>query len=256
MTFEHLRIERHGDIGVLCLDRPPANAFDPEQVQAFEAALAHPTIAETRAVVLTGSGEFFSAGLDLKAVPHLPKPEQEEFLGGVNRSIAKLYSFPVPVVGAINGHAIGGGFILALSTDYRIGPVGSAKFGMTEARVGVPFPAVPMVVVSSELPPQSVRYCAMHARKFGIDVAQRHGVFDEILPPDAMLDRALGVAEDMASMPADSYRRVKHQVRGAAFRRIENVLSTNSDPMLQSWLSPKARDASVAMLNGSVASQS
>lgn len=256
MPFKNLRIEQRGDVAVLCLDRPPANAFDPEQVQAFEAALAHPTIAKARALVLTASGEFFSAGLDLKAVPRLPKPEQEEFLGGVNRAIAKLYSFPVPVVGAINGHAIGGGFILALSTDYRIGPIGSAKFGMTEARVGVPFPAVPMVVVSSELPPQSVRYCAMYARKFGVEEAARHGVFDELLSPDEMLDRAVEVAEDMASMPADSYRKVKHQVRGPAFRKIENVLSTNSDPMLQSWLSPKARDASVAMLNGSVASQS
>jgi enoyl-CoA hydratase len=252
MDLEHLRIAKYGDVAVLALDRPPANAFDPRQVSAFEVALAHPTIASSRALVLTATGEFFSAGLDLKTVPRLPKAEQEEFLGGVNRSVAKLYSFPVPVIGAINGHAIGGGFILALSTDYRIGPDTSAKFGMTEARVGVPFPAVPMIVVSSELPPHSVRYCAMYARKFDAEVAQRHGVFDELRSPSEMLDRALEVAEDMASMPADSYRKVKHQVRGAAFRKIEKVLSANSDPMLQSWLSAKAPEASAAMLNGSV----
>ncbi len=69
------------------------------------------------------------------------------------------------------------------------------------------------------------------------------------------LDRALEVAEDMASMPTDSYRRVKQQVREAAFRKIERVLSTNSDPMLRSWLSPQAGDASVAILKGSVASK-
>jgi enoyl-CoA hydratase len=252
MDLEYLRIEQHGDVAVLALDRPPANAFDPDQVRAFESALAHPTIANAKALVLTGRGEFFSAGLDLKKVPHLPKPEQEEFLGGVNRSIAKLYSFPGPVVGAINGHAIGGGFILALSTDYRIGPQAPAKFGLTEARVGVPFPAVPMVVVSSELPPQSVRYCTMYARKFSAEDAQRHGVFDELLPPAQMQERAMEVAQDMASMPLDSYRKVKRQVRGAAFQRIEEVLVTDSDPMLRSWLSPQAPGASAAMLNGSV----
>jgi enoyl-CoA hydratase len=252
MDLEHLRIERRGDVAILALDRPPANAFDPDQVKAFESAMAHPEIAAARALVLTAKGEFFSAGLDLKAVPHLPKPEQQDFIGGVNRSIAKLYSFPGPVVGAVNGHAIGGGFILALSTDYRIGPNASAKFGLTEARVGVPFPAVPMIVVDSELPPQSVRYCAMYARKFDSEHALRHGVFDELVSPAKMMDRAMEIAEDMASMPADAYRKVKRQVREAAFQRIEKVLSNESDPMLRSWLSPKAPRASAEMLNGSV----
>ena len=141
---------------------------------------------------------------------------------------------------------------MALSTDYRIGPADdAAKFGMTEARVGVPFPAVPMIVVNSELPPQSARYCAMYASKFGADDAQRLGVFDELCAPGAMFERALEIAKDLASMPADSYRRVKRQVRQASYDKVQKVLASNADPMLKSWLSSDVKEASAAMLEDS-----
>jgi enoyl-CoA hydratase len=151
-------------------------------------------------------------------------------------------------VGAINGHAVAGGFIVALATDYRIGPVGEARFGLTEARVGIPFPAVPMIVLQAECAPQDVRYCTLLARTFGPDEALRRGMLDELLPPQAVVDRAIEVARDMASMPSDSYGRIKHQVRQAAITKIREVISAGSDPMLKGWLSPEAREAAAALL--------
>lgn len=251
MSSEDVIVEQRDAITILRLNRPPANAFCLELARPFEAALESEAVEAAEALVLVGTGRFFSGGLDLKVVPGYSAQEQRDFLDVLNRVIGKLYTIPIPVVGAINGHAIAGAFILALATDYRIGPTGDAQFGLTEARVGIPFPAVPMIVLRAECAPQDVRYGTLLARTFGPEEARTRGVLDELVPPDAVLERAIEVARDMASMPSDSYRRIKYQVREAAMAEIEEVISRGSDPMLEGWLSPKAREAAAAHLGSS-----
>ena len=248
MSGDLVNVERRDGIAILELNRPPANAICLELARDVENALDSPDVESAQALVVTGRGRFFSGGLDLRVVPEYSKDEQREFLGMLNRMIGKLYSRPVPVVGAINGHAVAGAFILALATDYWIGPIGEAHFGLTEARVGIPFPAVPMIILLAECAPQDVRFSTLFARTFGSEEAHRRGVFDEIQPPDAVLGRAVEVARDMASMPADAYGRIKQQVRRAAIDEIEAVIAGDSDPMLADWLSPDSRKAAVAHL--------
>jgi enoyl-CoA hydratase len=244
----NISLESHDTITVIRLTRPPANAICLELGHEFEAAFDAGMVSDARALVITGTGRFFSGGLDLKTVPTYSREEQREFLGVVNRLIGRLYAHPVPVVAAVNGHAVAGGFMLALATDYRIGPTGSAQFGLTEARVGIPFPAVPMIILRAEFAPQDVRYSTLYARNFGPDEARRRGMLDELREPEAVLERAIEVANDMASMPADSYRRIKHQVRRSAIDQIEEVISTGADPMLEGWISPEASEASAKVL--------
>jgi enoyl-CoA hydratase len=248
MSSRWIAVEQQGAVTVIRLNRPPANAFCLELAREFEAALHVSAVTEATALVLTGTGHFFSGGLDLKAVPTYSQEEQRDLIGLLNRLLGKLYACPIPVIGAINGHDVAGAFIVALATDYRVGPAGSAQFGLTEARVGIPFPAVPMIILRAELAPQDARYSALYARNFGPDEAQRRGLFDEVQPPEAVLERSIEVARDMASMPADSYRKIKHQVRQSAMVQIEQVISTGADPMLEGWLSPEARTASLDLL--------
>lgn len=243
-------LEQRDAIAVVRLDRPPANALCLELLRDLEAALDAPAVEGARGLVLAGSGRFFSGGLDLEAVPRYSREQQRELLRTLNRVVGRLYALPVPVVGAINGHAVAGAFILALTTDYRIGPAGDARFGLTEARVGIPFPAVPMIVLQAEYAPQEVRYAALWARHFGPEEARRRGLLDELVAPESVLDRALQVARDMAGMPADGYARIKRQVRRAAIERIQAVVSQDLEPMLEDWLSPEARQASEAVLRG------
>ncbi|MGI9591940.1 MAG: enoyl-CoA hydratase/isomerase family protein [Myxococcota bacterium] len=248
MSSDNLALEQHDAITVLRLDRPPANALCLELAREFETVWESPEVKDAAALVLTGTGRFFSGGLDLKSVPSYSTAEQRDFLHVLNRMVARLYACPVPLVGAINGHAVAGAFVLALTTDYRVGPTGNAQFGLTEARVGIPFPAAPMIVVRAECAPQDTRYTALLAQTFGSDEARRRGVLDELQPPDAVLERALEVARDMATMPADSYRRIKHQVRRTAIAEIEEVITSGADPMLEGWFDPGAREASAARL--------
>jgi enoyl-CoA hydratase len=250
MSAHSIALESHDGVAVLRIDRPPANAICLETAREFEVAFATEAIAQARALVITGTGRFFSGGLDLKQVPTYSQAEQRELLGALNRLLAKLYAHPAPVVAAINGHAVAGGFILALATDYRVGPSGAAQFGLTETRLGIPFPAVPMIILHAELAPQDVRYGTLYARSFGPDEAQRRGALDELQPPEAVLARGLEVARDLAGMPAGCYRRVKHQLRRAAIAEIDAVLATGAEPMLDGWLAEGAQEAAAAVLGG------
>lgn len=249
MSSDCLVLEQRDAITVLRLDRPPANAFCLQLARELEAALDAPATTGARALVLVGTGRFFSGGLDLNEVPRYTREQQRDFLGALNRLVGRLYALPVPVIGAVNGHAVAGAFVLALTTDYRVGPSREAQFGLTEARVGIPFPAVPMVVLRAECAPQDVRYGTLWARTFGPEEACRRGLLDELVAPEAVLDRALEVARDMAGMPADSYARIKRQIRQAALEQIERIVSQDLDPMLEGWLSPQAQQASAALLD-------
>jgi enoyl-CoA hydratase len=251
MSSDSISLERHGAITVVRLTRPPANAITLELGREFEAAFDAAMQDEPEAIVLTGTERFFSGGLDLKIVPSYSPSQQQALLRILNRMIGTLYACPIPLVGAVNGHAIAGGLILALTTDYRVGPTADSLFGLTEARVGIPFPAGIMVVLQAELAPADLRYAILHAHTFGPQEARQRGLLDELQPRAAVLERALEVAGDLARTPADGYRRIKHQVRGAAIRRIEQLIATDADPMLEDWLSPEAQQAAAAILSGS-----
>ena len=250
MSENNIRIENDDGIYTLKMARPPANAITFEMARDFEAAHDEIAAAEPRALVLTGSGNFFSGGLDLGEVPTYDAERQRAFLEVLNRMIGKLYSSPFPVVAAANGHAVAGGYILLLTADYRVGPEGDHAIGLTEARVGIPFPAAPMIVLKAELAPQDVRFTTLHATSYGPREALRRGVFDELQQAPRVLERALEIASDLASMPRESYGRIKRQIRGETIEALEELDRSHSDPMLKDWISPEAEEASASVLKG------
>src|SRR5215211_3044369 len=140
MDYELIEREHDGDVLVVRMNRPPANAMSPDLL-AEGARLAGELESDPpAAVVVTGSGDFFSGGVDLKLAPTLSSDEQAGMVGGINDLFLSWYGFPRPVVAAVNGHAVAGGLILALCADYRVGS-SEATYGVTELRVGAPYPA-------------------------------------------------------------------------------------------------------------------
>lgn len=249
--MKHIMIERDGAVAVFRLNRPPANAVDLEFASELETAFtALVSESDLRAIVMTGTGNCFSAGLDLKRVPLYGPEEQRAMVTAVNRMVARLYACPLPVVGAINGHAIAGGLIIALACDYRVGSTAPCKLGVTEARAGIPFPAAAMAVLKAELAPHVARVLTLRALNVDAPTALAYGLVDELQPAARILSVAIDVARDLAAIPRDAYARIKRQVRAAAIAAIDDTLARGSDPLLEAWLSAEAPAASAALLRG------
>jgi enoyl-CoA hydratase len=226
-------VEHRGDVAVVAVDRPPANAMDVELLDALVAAVEALAAAPPPAVVLTGRPGFFSAGADLNLVPGYGAEDQRRMVHGINRMALGVYGLPCPVVGAITGHAIAGGFVLALCTDHRVAST-AGRYGLTEVKVGVPYPQAAIGVVDAELAPHAARLLALGNRLVDAAECVRLGAFDEAVEPDAVVGRALEVAAELAALPADVFALTKRGLRGATLERLR--AAAEDDPLLARWV--------------------
>jgi enoyl-CoA hydratase len=242
-------IEARGDVAVVRVDRPPANAMDRELLADAVAACEQLTADEPAAVVITGREGFFSAGVDLKLAPTLDAEGQRAMVDGINRMAAGWYGFPRPVVGAINGHAVAGGMVLALCADHRVGGT-EGRFGLTEVRAGAPYPAVAIAVVRAELSPPAARELVLRGELVDSQAALEHGLLDELVEQDAVLDRALEVAAELAELPAQTYAFVKRQLRAPVIEAARELLEGGVDPLAAAWFGGETTDAAGAVLRG------
>ena len=228
----YVTLEERDGITVLAADRPPANAMDVGLLNEVVAAVDTLAKDPPPAVVLQGRPGFFSAGADLKAVPTYGPEEQRAAVAGINAMALGVYSLPCPVVGAITGHAIAGGMVLALCADVRIASR-EGRYGLTEVKVGVPYPQAAIGVVRAELPPHAARVMALGNQLVDADTCARYGAFDEVVDPDQVVPRALEVAQELAGMPADVYARTKAELRGATIAHLRKAVV--DDPLLSRW---------------------
>jgi enoyl-CoA hydratase len=228
-----VEIADHDGVRVLSLARPPVNAIDLALIGALDEVLADAVASRAcRALVVTGRATVFSAGIDTKAVPAYDAHTRAEMLRTINRTIHALYGCPKPTVAAINGHALGGGLVVALACDARIVATGAHRLGLTEVTAGIPFPAVPMVVVTSELGPNAARRLVLSGATFEATASLATFV-DETCPGDQLLAVAIARATALAAAPG--YAAVKAQLRGEALARMQRIVDEDDDPMLRVW---------------------
>ena len=230
----HVTLRDH-DAGVVILtaDRPPANAMDVTLLRDLLAAIEQVASDLPRALVMAGRPGFFSAGADLKLVPGYGPEEQRQMVASINAMALGVYELPCPVIGAITGHAIAGGLVLALCTDIRIAS-STGRYGLTEVKVGVPYPQAAIGVVAAELAPHAARVLALGNELIDATECLRLGVFDEVLEPDEVLPRALELATSVAAFPPDVYARTKRDLRGATAERLRAAAA--QDPLLARWV--------------------
>jgi enoyl-CoA hydratase len=226
-------VEPSGGVAVVRVDRPPANAISVELLDELVDALEGLAAEVPAAVVIAGRAGFFSAGVDLKAVPGYGPDEQRRMVSGINRMVLATYGMSCPVIAAVTGHAIAGGLVLALCADLRIASL-EGRYGLTEIKVGVPYPQAAIGVVRAELPPHAARRLVLSNELIDGTEALRLGLFDEALEPDAVLPRAIDLATEMAAFPADIYAATKRELRAAPLDAIKAAVE--SEPLLERWL--------------------
>ncbi len=231
--MSHVSLERSERIAIMKIDRPPANAMSLELLDDIVAGLGAVELDPPRALVLTGREGFFSAGVDLKAVPGYGPDQQRRMVEGINEMALATYALPCPVVAAVSGHAIAGGLVLALCADLRVAARGGS-YGLTEVKVGVAYPQAAIGVVRAELTASAARFLALGNALVDADECVRLGVFDEALEPPEVLPRALELAGTLASFPAETYALTKRELRAATTEQLRRAAA--EDPLLAAWV--------------------
>src|SRR5215471_8481474 len=207
-------IERsqHEDILTLRLAHKKASALDFELLDALVRELDG-VGEDVRALILTGTGSIFSAGVDLFRLTQEGADYLQRFLPLLSRLLRTLFAFPRPVVAAANGHAIAGGCIIVLASDVRLMAEGAGRIGVPELLVGVPFPAAALEVVRFAVPRDKVQSLIYTGRTLPPQDALTAGLVDEVVAPGALPARAQEVAQQLARIPPQVYRLTKQSLR-------------------------------------------
>ena len=251
MTGPHHDIAIEDGIATLTMARPPANALDIAFLEELDSAVVELDRDRSwRSLIVTGSGNVFSAGVDLKILPTLEVPDQDRILDALNSFYLHLYELDRPVIAAINGHAVAGGMVTALCCDYRIAVEAGALFGLTEVRVGVAFPVTALEIAQAELSPHVARNWLMFGDTVDSTTALSQGVLDELVSTDAVIPRSMDKARELAAIPSLGYAGVKTQLRRPALERMRPSVTQGAEPLHGGWVSDQAKTAALKVLAG------
>ncbi len=229
-------------VTVLRLDHGPVSAMDTDLCEAISAEVAA-LVPTGMALVVTGTGRAFSAGVDLRNMLDGGPEYLDRFLPALSKGFDDLFRYPRPVVAAVNGHAIAGGCVLANCCDYRMMAAGTGRIGIPELLVGIPFPTVPLEIMRFATGGVGLGQLVYLGSTLLPEEAREHRVVDEVVPADELLERAIARAEQMAAVPVDSFRHTKEALRGPTFDSIDRTGPERDPRMIEIWKSPAARAA-------------
>jgi enoyl-CoA hydratase len=232
-----------GSIAIVRIQHGKANTMDLELLGEVSRELAKLEDEPIKALVVTGSGRVFSAGVDLFRLLEGGAEYVRAFVPKLNSVLLELYRFSKPVIAALNGHAIAGGFILACCCDRRVMAQDAGKVGLTELPVGVPFPSVPLEVVRSVVPSRILRDLVYGGRLFLADEALQAGLVDETVEIEGLMDRAVEVAAELTRIPADAFGLTKQWIQEPVLRRLERSATAHDAEVLRAWSDPETHAA-------------
>ncbi len=220
---DRVAISRDGPVATVTLNRPDKlNALDLPLIEALVAAGEELKSArEVRAIVLTGAGSSFCAGLDTAAMPTIAKLAREAGFMTRTHGRANLFQaatmvwteLPQPVIAAVSGHAFGGGFQIMLGADIRIAHP-EARFSIMEGRWGIVPDMGGMVLIPRLARADVIRRLTYSAEVFGAEAAERWGFVTELA--DDPLARATALAEEIAARSPDAVRAAKRLITETA----------------------------------------
>jgi enoyl-CoA hydratase/carnithine racemase len=235
--------EQRGDVTVLRIEHGKVNAIDLDLCADFSNQLEGLIQQNVRSVVLTAKGSTFSAGVDLVRLAEGGRPYIEKFLPALTDVLVKLFAFPRPIIAAVNGHALAGGFILSCACDVRIAIEGSCRIGMPELLVGVPLPAIVMEILRFAIPAPQLAQLAYFGRAVTPVEALRMNILDEVVPENHLIAHAFRTANQMATIPDKAFKITKRELRAPYIERFERERAKLDAEVLETWCSAQTLDA-------------
>ncbi|RQO64673.1 enoyl-CoA hydratase [Variovorax sp. KBW07] len=254
-----LKMHREGPVLILTLSNPAArNALNPSVYRAAAKAIrATAGFRTVRAIVLCGEGEHFSGGGDLRRLARqrrLPASEQQGHIDALHEWITAIEEAPQPVIAAVEGSAMGGGFSLCLACDLIVAAE-DAKFAMSYVNVGLTPDGGGTDSLARALPPQAALEMLLDGTPCTAGRLHGWGVVNKVVPHGSACGVALEWAQQLARGPFEVQARIKrlvHSARGRSRREqldaeresfVESLYGDESGERIKEFLSPRKKRA-------------
>jgi enoyl-CoA hydratase len=212
-----IEIRAVGAVRLLTLSSGRVNALDVELLEELTGALRELQRSGAAALVVTGAGRVFSAGVDLNRVVEGGAGYTDRLIPALSEAFEALFCYPAPTVAAINGAAIAGGCVLACACDRRLISA-EAQIGASEVRVGVPFPVAALEVMRYACGDRA-EGALLGGRVYRGAEAIANGLAHRIVAEE-LVDAAVAEASDLGDIPVDAYRHTKAQLRAPTLARM------------------------------------
>ena len=235
MAYQTLKLEYDGALAIITLARPDKrNAISTQMIEDLLASLAEVQSSSARVGILTGEGKAFCSGMDLdelRAIATRSPVEHLEDSRRMARLFRTVYSFPKPLIAAVNGHALAGGCGLATLADFTIS-VPDAKFGYTEVRIGF-IPALVSVFLRRQIGEKRTRDLALTGRLFDAAEAREMGLVNLVVAAEELMAEARKLAATLIAASPTSLARTKRLLvqfsEGDLDREISMAVEENAD---------------------------
>jgi methylglutaconyl-CoA hydratase len=225
--YSTLLLECRDAVATITLNRPDKrNAVTTAMIADLQSVLdAIEKNHATRVVILTGAGKAFCAGMDLEMLAAIAKQsptENQEDSRRIAKMLRRIWSFPRPLIAAVNGAAYAGGCGIATLCDFTLA-VPEAKFGYTEVKIGF-LPAIVSVFLTRQIGEKRSRDLLLTGRIIDAQEAKEFGLVTEVVPAEHLLDRAHELANDLISASPSSLARAKQLLTSAAAPGLDHDL--------------------------------
>jgi methylglutaconyl-CoA hydratase len=223
MSYTTLLLEHQGPIATITFNRPDKrNAISTKMICDLLTALDELEKDRTRVVIVTGAGSAFCAGMDLEmlsAIGQQSAQENQDDSRRMARMFRRIWSFPKPLIAAVNGHALAGGCGIATLCDFTLA-VPEAKFGYTEVRIGF-LPAIVSVFLTRQIGDKRARDLLLTGRLVEAQEAKELGLVTEIVSAERLMIRAGEIAEQLIAASPSSLTRAKRLLTSAAAASVD-----------------------------------
>jgi methylglutaconyl-CoA hydratase len=227
VSYQTLALTHEGAVATIALTRPEKrNAISAQMIEELLAALAEIEHTGARAVIITGSGSAFCSGMDLDALKNLAQQSPTQNLEDSRRMATmfrRLWSYPKPLIAAVNGAAIAGGCGIATLCDFTIA-VPEAKFGYTEVRIGF-IPAIVSVFLIRQIGDKRARDLLLTGRILTAEEAKQIGLVNHIVEPAKLMDAARIYAASLVESSPSSIERTKRLLTESAAAEVDAALA-------------------------------
>jgi len=227
MTDQIATLTSDGDVSIITLNDGKANVFSPEMSKAVSSLLDQ--VPEDKgSLVITGRPGIFSAGFDLKIISSGDADAVAAMVKAGFTLLARIYNFPRPVIAACSGHGVALGAFLLCCADYRIGAKGQFIVQANETRNNMSIPTPILEISKSRIAKTHWYRAILNAEAYPVENAIAPGYLDEVTDAENLMNRAMEVANDLATLGHPHYKITKDLDQKETLKRINDAIGENT----------------------------